>query len=437
MGFVVWDECFDKWDDKADRVNGEPPLEEHGKRHLRALVARDRNHPSVVVWSIANEISDMGGRHGLTKDRVAIMRDIVRQYDDTRPVGLAHHIPETAYSDVFDPLDVGGWNYDRRYDIFRERYPDKPIVYTESASALSTRGFYELPLVGARTDYSKQKQVDSYDLNCARWSDIADVEFDLMERDKFVAGEFVWTGFDYLGEPTPFDRQAASSYFGIVDTCGMPKDRYYLYRSHWRPDTQTVHILPHWNWPDRVGKNVPVFVYTNGDSAELFLNGKSLGRREKTKQYTPPVNIAVGKPATASRRECAGAGTDARARQRRQSRHRLGRRERQQGRVVADRLRRRAAGGRRGARHCGESRRLPLSDRRLRRRQHWRTVVDRKSGTKAGATSSRTALNTDARYIRVAFTDLRNDARAALREFASIHSRTTRSSTSIACGGWT
>ena len=198
------------------------------------------------------------------------------------------------------PLDVTGWNYARRYAICRERFPEKPILYTESASALSTRGFYELPLVAARTDFSDQLQVDSYDLNCARWSDIADVEFDLMERDKFVAGEFVWTGFDYLGEPTPFDRQATSSYFGIVDTCGLPKDRYYLYRSHWRPDTPTVHILPHWNWPGHEGQNVPVFVYTNGDSAELFLNGKSLGRREKAKDYSPPTNIAVGKPSTAS-----------------------------------------------------------------------------------------------------------------------------------------
>ena len=121
-----------------------------------------------------------------------------------------------------------------------------------------------------------------------------------MERDKFVGGEFVWTGFDYLGEPTPFDRQASSSYFGIVDLCGIPKDRFYLYRSHWRPDEPTVHILPHWNWPDRVGQNVPVFVYTNGDSAELFLNGKSLGRREKITEYEPPTNVAKGKPATAS-----------------------------------------------------------------------------------------------------------------------------------------
>jgi beta-galactosidase len=262
-------------------VNNQPPLKDHAERHLRSLVTRDRNHPSVVVWSIANEISAQGGRSGLTKERIGMMRDIVRKYDDTRPVGLAHHIPEMAKTDMFEPLDLTGWNYGRRYATFREHYPNKPIIYSESASALSTRGFYELPLPTSKTAYSSQHQVDSYDLNSAKWSDIPDVEFDLMKRDSFVAGEFVWTGFDYLGEPTPFNRDAVSSYFGIVDLCGIPKDRFYLYRSLWRPDTPTVHILPHWNWPDRVGQKVPVFVYTNGDSAELLLNGKSLGVRKK------------------------------------------------------------------------------------------------------------------------------------------------------------
>jgi beta-galactosidase len=115
----------------------------------------------------------------------------------------------------------------------------------------------------------------------------------LLENDRFVAGEFVWTGFDYLGEPTPFSREARSSYFGIVDLCGIPKDRYYLYRSHWRPEATTVHLLPHWNWPERVGQKVPVFVYTNGDSAELFLNGKSLGRRAKIKEVTDKAYYGV------------------------------------------------------------------------------------------------------------------------------------------------
>ena len=304
MGFVVWDEAFDKWDDKADRVKGQPPLEEYGEKQIRNLVLRDRNHPSIVIWSIGNEIGNQPyDREGKSPERVKFMSDFVRKYDPTRPVGISCHIPATADEPILDALDLTGWNYARRYARYRERYPDKPILYSESASALSTRGFYSLPFANEKTDYSEQLQVDSYDLNAAAWSDIAEAEFQLMEDDRFVAGEFVWTGFDYLGEPTPFNQEARSSYFGIVDLCGIPKDRFYLYRSHWRPDTTTVHILPHWNWPDRVGQNVPVFVYTNGDSAELFLNGKSLGRRAKGEAPARPVNFAKGRPAEANSEE--------------------------------------------------------------------------------------------------------------------------------------
>ena len=293
MGMVVWDECFDKWDGTADRVNREP-LQEYGEKQIRNFVIRDRNHPCVVIWSIANEIGPQSGRReGMSAENVKFMSDFVRKYDPTRPVGAAFHIPQMAAQGILESLDVGGWNYARRYSIHRERYPDKPIIYSESASALSTRGFYELPLPTGKTQYSRKMQVDSYDHNAAPWSDIADREFQLMEKDRFVAGEFVWTGFDYLGEPTPFSREARSSYFGIVDLCGIPKDRFYLYRSCWRPDVITVHILPHWNWPDRVGQNVPIYVYTNGDSAELLLNGRSLGRRTKVKEVVDSSYYAV------------------------------------------------------------------------------------------------------------------------------------------------
>jgi beta-galactosidase len=293
MGFVVWDECFDKWDDKADRVNGQPPLEEHAAKQLYNFVRRDRNHPSIVVWSIANEIGAKSGRYedGMTAERVNFMRDCVLKEDSSRPVGASFCHPEIGKSDIPTSLDVTGWNYLRRYNLMWETYPDKPIIYSESASAFSTRGFYELPLPQKKTEYSKnQLQVSSYDHNAAEWSDIPDREFELMRQDKFVAGEFVWTGFDYLGEPTPFSKEARSSYFGIVDLCGIPKDRFYLYRSYWRPDTTTVHILPHWNWPDSVGKKMPVYIYTNGDSAELFLNGKSLGKKTKL-DYNAPIDL--------------------------------------------------------------------------------------------------------------------------------------------------
>ncbi len=301
MGFVVWNEVFDKWDDKAGRVKGEPPLKEYSEKHIRSLVMRDRNHPCVVVWSIGNEIGNQPfDREGKSPERIKYMSDFVRKYDPTRLVGMACHIPNTVEQPILDALDFTGWNYGHRYDRYRESYPDKPIIYSESASTLSTRGFYELPHPSRKTEFSNQHQVDSYDLNAASWSDIPDVEFKLMEDDNFVAGEFVWTGFDYLGEPTPFAQQARSSYFGIVDLCGIPKDRFYLYRSYWRPEVTTVHILPHWNWPERIGQIVPVFVYTNGDCAELFLNGKSLGRRQKGVIPQKSENYAQGKSATAS-----------------------------------------------------------------------------------------------------------------------------------------
>ena len=294
MGFVVWDECFDKWDGTADRIDGQPPLEEFGERQIRNFVMRDRNHPCIVVWSIGNEISSRtADKEGLTPQRVKFMSDFVRKYDATRPVGMACHIPAIAGLHILDALDLTGWNYQRKYAQFRKHYPDKPIIYSESASALSTRGFYELPLKQSKAQFSKQIQIDSYDRTSVDWGDIADVEFNLMEKDKFMAGEFVWTGFDYLGEPTPYAKQARSSYFGIVDLAGIPKDRFYLYRSYWRPETTTVHILPHWNWPDRLGQNVPVYVYTNGDSAELFLNGKSLGRKTKAKAISGPIYYGV------------------------------------------------------------------------------------------------------------------------------------------------
>ncbi|MBN2514271.1 MAG: glycoside hydrolase family 2 protein [Sedimentisphaerales bacterium] len=290
MGLLVIDEVFDKWDGTADRVDGQPPLEEHGRKHIRSLVMRDRNSPSVIMWSIGNEIgNDSRNRPGSGKspEHVTFLSDFVRDYDSTRPVTLACHTPGTADSPILDSLDVVGYNYGRRYDHFREKYPQVPLYYSESASTVSTRGYYSFPLPDNKLDYDRQaRKVSSYDLTATSWSDIPDFEFHTtFNEHTFLAGEFVWTGFDYLGEPTPV-RQSRSSYFGIVDLCGIPKDRYYLYRSLWRPEETTVHILPHWNWPDRVGKNVPVFVYTNGDSAELFLNEKSLGKRTKKKELT-------------------------------------------------------------------------------------------------------------------------------------------------------
>jgi beta-galactosidase len=281
MGIVVWDEAFDKWEATADH-GADEPLETFGERQIKNFVMRDRNHASVVIWSIGNEIGTGEKSWGKTAERVSFMRDFVLKYDPSRPVTVGNDNPGDGDLDVLDALDAVGYNYMRRYGRFRETHPDTPLIYSESASTVSTRGYYDFPLPESKTQFSQEAgQVSSYDYTAMWWSDVADRDFYLMETDSFVAGEFVWTGFDYLGEPSPFFRRARSSYFGIVDLCGIPKDRYYLYRSHWRPDATTVHILPHWNWPDRTGKTVPVFVYTNGDSAELFLNGRSLGKRKK------------------------------------------------------------------------------------------------------------------------------------------------------------
>jgi len=307
MGMLVMNECFDKWNGTADLLD-QSQFTPFMKRQVGNFVRRDRNHPSVVLWSIGNEMWGIeANESGDAPEKVTFMVRQFKRHDPTRPVTMGCLVPQAVGEDthVLDSLDVTSWNYGRKYLAARKRYPDKPIVYSESASALSTRGYFRLPHPIEKTDYiNDDRQVDSYDLNSASGPrDIPDVDFRLMEVDRYVAGEFVWTGFDYLGEPTPYKGPARSSYFGIVDLCGMPKSRYFLYRSHWRPDATTVHILPHWNWPDRLGKNVPVYVYTNGDSAELFLNGKSLGRRKKGVSNAVPENLALARPASASSRD--------------------------------------------------------------------------------------------------------------------------------------
>ena len=298
MGFVVWNEAFDKWDGTATLPPGRS-ITDHGRKQLDVFVRRDRNHPSVVTWSVGNEIWDL--ENGKLPNPPALLRAMVgfvKALDTTRPVTLAHAVPGSADTPLDDSLDIGGWNYVQKYQNSRKKRPNLPLVYSESASAYSTRGFYDFPLPKKKDDYSLALRIDSYDRNAAYYSDVADTEFALMERDRFVAGEFVWTGFDYLGEPVPFvaegwahfeprkiskGEEGRSSSFGIVDLVGIPKDRYYLYRSHWAPEKTTIHVVPHWTFPERVGRNVPVYVYTNGDSAELFLNGKSLGRKTKNR----------------------------------------------------------------------------------------------------------------------------------------------------------
>ncbi len=273
MGFVVWNECFDKWDATAG-LKGDEDQDSYIIRNLQQFVRRDRNHPSVICWSIGNEVPHKTADypHGSDKERCAKYRAAVLAEDSTRPVGIGCCNVNCVETGDYESLDLTGWNYRARYRPMKAKYPNKPIVYSESASTVSSYNYFGPKSV---TD------ITSYDTEATSWSDIPDQEFDRMRQDAYVAGEFVWTGIDYLGEPTPYPHENRSSFFGICDLTAEPKDRYYLYRAQWNDRTHTVHLLPHWNWEGREGQPIEVVCYTNGDEAELYLNGESQGRRKK------------------------------------------------------------------------------------------------------------------------------------------------------------
>jgi beta-galactosidase len=309
MGFVVMDETFDCWRQQKKPNDYHLLFGDWHEADTRMLVRRDRNHPCVILWSIGNEISEQGNtnRFYIARD----LADIVHSEDPTRGITAACNNVNAGFNGFQKIMDVFGYNYKpTEYGRFSAANPNIPIYGSETSSAISSRGEYFFPLNNNKSGGLGDFQVSSYDLSAPSWATIPDVEFKGQDQNPFVAGEFVWTGFDYLGEPTPYNADASnllnftdpverakmeaelkalgkinvpsrSSYFGIIDLAGFPKDRYYLYQARWRPDFPMAHILPHWNWPDRIGQVVPVHVYTSGDEAELFLNGKSLGRKKK------------------------------------------------------------------------------------------------------------------------------------------------------------
>jgi beta-galactosidase len=309
MGFVVMDESFDCWLKGKKKNDYHLLFPDWHEKDLRALVRRDRNHPCVILWSIGNEISEQGSTNG--HKIAAALAAIVHSEDPTRPVTAACNNVKAGYNGFQKEVDVFGYNYKpSEYGKFRKANSSQPLFGSETASCVSSRGEYFFPVTNDKSQGRADFQVSSYDLYAPRWATPPDAEFRGQDEFPFVAGEFVWTGFDYLGEPTPYNGDASnllnftdpaekaqmekelaelgkirvpsrSSYFGIIDLAGFKKDRFYLYQARWRSKLHMAHILPHWNWPDRVGKITPVFVYTSGDEAELFLNGKSLGRQKR------------------------------------------------------------------------------------------------------------------------------------------------------------
>jgi beta-galactosidase len=305
MGFLVMDEAFDVWVRKKTPLDFHLVFPDWHEQDLRAMVRRDRNHPSVIIWSFGNEVGEQyTGEQGA--EVAKRLHDITKDEDSTRPTTTAMNWakPNMPMPEVPDVISL---NYqgegirqspefegtkrirtEPQYPAFHKHHPDKVIVSSETASAFSSRGVYLFPVVDKISDIvrdgrggdSKICHVSSYELHAVDFGSSAEKVFGSLARHPFIAGEFVWTGWDYIGEPTPY-YSSRSSYSGIIDLAGFKKDRFYLYQAHWRPDLPMVHILPHWNWPDRVGKVTPVHVFTSGDEAELFINGTSHGRKKK------------------------------------------------------------------------------------------------------------------------------------------------------------
>ena len=284
MGFMFLAESFDEWAKPKVKNGYNRFFEEYAEKDIINLVHATRNHPSIVMWSSGNEVPDQWGEAGVK--RAKWLQEIFHREDPTRPVTVGmDQVKATMESGFGALLDIPGLNY--RVHLYEEAYKKFPqgfILGSETASTVSSRGIYKFPVVQAKDKQYPDFQSSSYDLEACNWSNVPDEDFVLQDDKPWVIGEFVWTGFDYLGEPTPYDESwpSRSSYFGINDLAGLPKDRFYLYRSRWNTEKETLHILPHWNWEGREGQVTPVFVYTNYDSAELFVNGKSMGIQKKS-----------------------------------------------------------------------------------------------------------------------------------------------------------
>ena len=300
LGMMVMAESFDMWVYPKCKNGYARFFRTWADRDIENLVRAHRNHPSIVMWSIGNEIPEQGTEGG--RQMASHLQDLCHQLDPTRPVTQGCDRPDNAAATGFlQTMDVPGLNYRlHRYQDTFDKLWHGFLLGSETTSTVSSRGVYKFPV--KTTDNSQYSswakgydpqaiknadgQCSGYDVEYCAWSNLPDDDWRWQDDKPWVIGEFVWTGYDYLGEPTPYDEYwpSRSSYFGICDLAGLPKDRYFLYRSHWNRDEHTIHLLPHWTWPERKGQVTPVYCYTDYQEAELFLNGKSQGRIKKVKE---------------------------------------------------------------------------------------------------------------------------------------------------------
>ncbi|MBP5560955.1 MAG: DUF4982 domain-containing protein [Muribaculaceae bacterium] len=285
LGMMVMAESFDAWKDPKVKNGYNRFWDEWWQKDISNLIMNHRNHPSIILWSVGNEIPEQWKEEGA--DRYRALIDLCHQLDPTRMVTCGMDNPDADIKSGFAlQADVPGYNYrTHRYEATFPLLPQGFLLGSETASTVSSRGEYMFPDTVAVGHAYDNGQCSGYDLEHCWWSNLPDDDWRLQDDFPWTVGEFVWTGFDYLGEPTPYDAYwpSRSSYYGIVDLAGIPKDRYYLYRSHWNKKDHTLHLLPHWTWPGREGQVTPVYCYTDYPSAELFVNGKSQGRLFKDK----------------------------------------------------------------------------------------------------------------------------------------------------------
>ena len=285
LGMMVMAESFDMWIYPKCKNGYAKFFKEWSDKDITNLVKHHRNHPSIIMWSIGNEIPEQWSQEGVEISRH--LQQLCHQLDPSRPVTQGMDRAEDALKSGFaQVMDVPGFNY-RVHKYYKniEQLPQGFLLGSETASTVSSRGVYKFPVVVSDKATYPDGQCSSYDTEYCSWSNLPDDDWKMQDDYSWVIGEFVWTGYDYLGEPTPYDTYwpSRSSYFGICDLAGLPKDRYYMYRARWNDKQHTTHLLPHWNWKGREGEVTPVYCYTDGVEGELFVNGKSQGRVRKDK----------------------------------------------------------------------------------------------------------------------------------------------------------